>query len=131
MITAYRSRFGSHWPLFEFWHDKMKKPMRVVHDFIDPIVAAAINRKKEEMRSPSLDRDDETLLENLVNSTEGPFISIYSLSRSHPQSFCRSNYIEGRNHVIVGCWTGYGEFQMVFIPGSFHPNSRCKRLQAL
>ena len=76
MITAFRSRFGSHWPLFEFWNDKMKKPMRVVHDFIDPIVAAAISRKKEEMLSPSLDRDDETLLENLVNSTEGPSISI-------------------------------------------------------
>jgi hypothetical protein len=66
----------SHWPLFEFWHDKMKKPMKVVHDFIDPIVAAAISRKKEEMLSPSLDRDDETLLENLVNSTEGPSISL-------------------------------------------------------
>lgn len=74
MITAFRSRFGSHWPLFEFWHDRMKKPMRVVHDFIDPIVAAAISRKKEEMLSPSLDRDDETLLENLVNSTEDPII---------------------------------------------------------
>ena len=85
MITAFRSRFGSHWPLFEFWNDKMKKPMRVVHDFIDPIVAAAISRKKEEMLSPSLDRDDETLLENLVNSTEG--LSVGSFFALLPSTF--------------------------------------------
>ena len=37
--------------------------------------------------------------------------------RSYPQCSCRSNYIEGRNHVVAGCWTGYGEFQFVFILG--------------
>jgi len=46
-----------------------------VHNFIDPIVAQAIKRKRDaEVDSTGLekDRDDETLLENLVNSTEDP-----------------------------------------------------------
>ena len=53
----------------------MKKPMSIVHDFINPIVAQAIKRKRAtEADSTGLekDRDDETLLEILVNSTENP-----------------------------------------------------------
>ena len=72
---AFRMRYGVHWPLAEFWEDKLKKPMNVVHDFINPIVAQAIQRKRDaEANSTGLekDRDDETLLENLVNSTEDP-----------------------------------------------------------
>ena len=68
-------RLGMHWPLAEFWKDKLKKPLSVVHNFIDPIVAQAIKRKRNaEAESSGLekDRDDETLLENLVNSTEDP-----------------------------------------------------------
>ena len=70
-------RFGVHWPLAEFWEDKLKKPMGIVHDFINPIVAQAIQKKRDaEANSKSLEKDpdDETLLENLVNSTEDPTI---------------------------------------------------------
>ena len=55
----------------------MKKPMGIVHDFINPIVAQAIQKKRDaETNSKSLEKDpdDETLLENLVNSTEDPII---------------------------------------------------------
>ena len=74
-VVALRMRFGVHWPLAEFWEDKLKKPMSVVHDFINPIVAQAIQRKKGaevNLKGLKKDRDDETLLENLVNSTEDP-----------------------------------------------------------
>ncbi|KAF8185162.1 cytochrome P450 [Pholiota molesta] len=73
-ITAFRMRFGVHWPLSEFWEDKLKKPMKIVHDFIDPIVEQAIKSKRtmEAKGAVEKDRDDETLLENLVNSTEDP-----------------------------------------------------------
>ena len=53
----------------------MKKPMSIVHDFINPIVAQAIKRKRAtEADSTGLekDRDDETFLVILVNSTEDP-----------------------------------------------------------
>jgi cytochrome P450 len=69
-ILSFRMRFGIHWPLAEFWEDKLKKPIRVVHDFINPIVAQAIKRKRA--TEADLEKDDETLLEHLVNSTEDP-----------------------------------------------------------
>ena len=54
----------------------MKKPMSIVHGFINPIVAQAIKRKRDteaaDLTGLEKDRDDETLLENLVNSTEDP-----------------------------------------------------------
>ena len=68
-ITAYRIRFGDHWPLSSFWKDELKDHMKVVHAFIDPIVAAAIEKKKRS--AIVVEKDEETLLENLVNSTEG------------------------------------------------------------
>ena len=72
-VLASRMHFGMHWPLGEFWEDKLKKPMSIVHGFINPIVAQAIKRKRDtEADLEEKDRDDETLLENLVNSTEDP-----------------------------------------------------------
>jgi cytochrome P450 len=74
-IIAFRMRFGLHWPLAEFWEDKLRKPMGVVHDFINPIVAQAIQRKRDgetKLKGLERDADDETLLGNLVNSTEDP-----------------------------------------------------------
>jgi hypothetical protein len=68
-ITAFRLRFGDHWPLLSFWKDELKQHMKVVHEFLDPIVAAAVRNKKES--STVTEKDEETLLENLVNSTEG------------------------------------------------------------
>ncbi|PPQ86757.1 hypothetical protein CVT25_012402 [Psilocybe cyanescens] len=70
MITARRLGLGVHWPLAEFWHDKLREPMRIVHEFIDPIVAEAIRNK--ELKGELKEKDDETLLESLVNSTEDP-----------------------------------------------------------
>jgi hypothetical protein len=55
--------------LASFWKDELKDHMRVVHAFIDPIVAAAIDKKKRS--TIVVEKDEETLLENLVNSTEG------------------------------------------------------------
>ena len=75
-VLASRMHFGPHWPLGEFWEDKLKKPMSIVHGFINPIVAQAIKRKRDteaaDLTGLEKDRDDETLLENLVNSTEDP-----------------------------------------------------------
>ncbi|KAH9483183.1 Cytochrome P450 monooxygenase 75 [Psilocybe cubensis] len=68
-IMAWRLRYGYMWPLAEFWHDRIKGPMKVVHDFVDPIVAEAI-KKKREGHGNVKEKEEETLLENLVNSTE-------------------------------------------------------------
>lgn len=72
-ITLSRSRFGLLWPLFEFWHDRMEEPMKIVHELIDPIVVDAIAKRKiwdsGEGNSPT-DRE-KTLLEDLASSTRG------------------------------------------------------------
>ena len=40
--------------------------MKVLHGFVDPIVASAIQKKRA-----GTQKDDDTLLQNLVKSTEG------------------------------------------------------------
>ncbi|KAF9530977.1 cytochrome P450 [Crepidotus variabilis] len=74
-VTAHRMRYSVHWPLTEFWEDKLKKPMKVVHGFIDGIVKQALERKKEIFSEQSNDdkleeEEEETLLESLVKETE-------------------------------------------------------------
>ena len=75
--TAMRSRFLQSYPLFEFWGDKVEKHMGAVHEFIDPMVEAAL-RRKAKRRDAGLGedveknvQDDETLLEHLVKLTDG------------------------------------------------------------
>ena len=83
--TSYRSRFGKSWRLFEFWSDRIKDHMQVCHEFIDPILEEALRKKKglkeaglipeknEKEREVS---EGETLLDHLVNYTEGEHFAI-------------------------------------------------------
>jgi len=73
-ITAYRMRFGDHWPLGSFWRDELKQHMKVVHGYIEPIVADVLSKKRENV--VPVEKDEETLLENLVNMTEGEYSSV-------------------------------------------------------
>ncbi|KAJ3512958.1 hypothetical protein NLJ89_g3229 [Agrocybe chaxingu] len=70
-VSLSRARLGLHWPLAEFWTDRIVAPMRVVHDMIDPIVADAIERKHTNIEKKA-GHEENTLLEELVNSTEDP-----------------------------------------------------------
>jgi Cytochrome P450 len=75
-LTAMRSRLGVNWPLAEFWQDRVKQQMGVIDRFIDPILATAVQRKKESgqigAQTGSMDREvgeNESLLDHLVNYT--------------------------------------------------------------
>ncbi|KAJ6526144.1 cytochrome P450 [Mycena vulgaris] len=80
-VTSMRNRLGEHWPLTEFWVDKLDKPMGVVRGFLDPILREAI-AKKQAMDKLSVGgarkaetgerevQEGETLLDHLVNYTE-------------------------------------------------------------
>ncbi|CAA7267041.1 unnamed protein product [Cyclocybe aegerita] len=72
-VSLSRARLGLHWPLAEFWTDRIVAPMRVVHDMIDPIVAEAIERKHANAEKKA-GHEGNTLLEELVNSTEDPIL---------------------------------------------------------
>lgn len=67
-IILKRIRFGDHWPLASFFKDDIKGHMKVLHGFVEPIVASAIQRKRAGTQKED---SDDTLLQNLVNSTEG------------------------------------------------------------
>ncbi|KAJ7168966.1 cytochrome P450 [Mycena filopes] len=77
-ITAKRTRLGAHWPLAEFWEDKLAAPMGVVRAFLDPVLAEAVAKKRakgkeEEKMDEAGDREvqeGESLLDHLVNYTE-------------------------------------------------------------
>ncbi|KAJ6624157.1 cytochrome P450 [Mycena sp. CBHHK59/15] len=78
-LTAVRIRYVSHWPLTEFWKDKIKDCMSVVHGFLDPILKEAIAKKRgargfhSEVNHGKFQREvqeGETLLGHLVNYTE-------------------------------------------------------------
>jgi hypothetical protein len=66
-----------HWPLREFWVDVVKKLRTIVDEFIDPILNEALAKNKAakdasgEIKGITSVRDDETLLDHLVNFTDG------------------------------------------------------------
>jgi hypothetical protein len=67
-----RTVFGDIWPLFEFWEDKVKKEMKNVYSFIDPIVKEVLEKKKLNAEKHEVDEDsDMTMLEHLVQLTDG------------------------------------------------------------
>jgi len=75
-LSGSRSRYGSSWPLIEFWKDNVKVHREVIDKFIDPILTEAIAKNK--MAKGAFGKegerevgDGETLLDHLVNYTEG------------------------------------------------------------
>ncbi|KAJ7839867.1 cytochrome P450 [Mycena olivaceomarginata] len=81
-ITALRSRFGEHWPLSEFWVDRLEEPMSIVRGFLDPILEEAVAKKRamsagmQENNKKMNELDDrqveegESLLDHLINYTD-------------------------------------------------------------
>lgn len=83
--------------MFEIWQDKTREPMRVVDAYLGPIVRGALERKKddqehrrEEIEEKMDDADDETLLDHLVNLTDGEFcLNTVGRSCADVEVFCR------------------------------------------
>jgi hypothetical protein len=72
VASGARSRFGTFWPLVEFWEDKVEKEIQTVFDYVDPIVKRALETKKvKELFEVESEDEDETLLEHLIKLTDG------------------------------------------------------------
>jgi hypothetical protein len=78
-----RERLGPIWPLFEVFKDKTKEHMKVVNEYLEPIIQDALRRKKEmkdageKLEDGNAEiGDDETLLDHLVEMTTGEAPSI-------------------------------------------------------
>ncbi|KAK7038469.1 cytochrome P450 [Favolaschia claudopus] len=82
MTLSLRSRLGANWPLQELFAvtDKLQPPLKVVREFLQPILRDAVANKKmregveeEEDKLNNADRhvkEGETMLEHLVNYTD-------------------------------------------------------------
>lgn len=81
-----RSRLGDAWPLWEIFSDRTRKPMKVVNEYIEPILQVALEKQRAYIEARGMDRereatqttmeyvevrDDETLLDHLVKYTDG------------------------------------------------------------
>lgn len=81
-ISAYRGRFGPAWRLAEFWIDRVAPHMDVCYKFIEPIVKDALEKKRlandnKNTADKDADIEADTLLEHLVNYTEGMLFSAF------------------------------------------------------
>ena len=74
---AFRSYLGDVWPIAEITGDRTKENMRVVNNFIDPIIEAALNKKNETGKGVEKQVGETgelggmSLLDHLVSMTQG------------------------------------------------------------
>jgi len=66
-----RAIYGKLWPLVEFWKDTVAKEREITNEFTDPLIQAALERKKAAKGVYEVDQDDSTLLDHLVHQMDG------------------------------------------------------------
>ncbi|KAF8217177.1 cytochrome P450 [Mycena galopus ATCC 62051] len=73
-VIAEREYIGAIWPLWEIARDKTAAPMKIVSAFLDPIIAAAINKKRlaDGATEKKSEAEADTLIDELLNSTSDP-----------------------------------------------------------
>ncbi|GJE94254.1 cytochrome P450 [Phanerochaete sordida] len=76
LTSARRSRYTAAWPLWEFWANKVDAPVRVMDEFVQPLLRDALARKGRaaKARAEEAVEDGATLLEHLVKLTDDPQI---------------------------------------------------------
>jgi len=76
--TVIASRGRDIWPLLEIFGDKSERGMKIVNDYLQPILQEALRKGKDSPSSSSREKDnideDETLLDHLVKYTSDPLI---------------------------------------------------------
>ena len=72
-VLATRLRLGSVWHLGEFFQDRSADYMRVIDEFMQPILEDAITKRRasQEDGKEVTDEDHGTLLDHLVRLTDG------------------------------------------------------------
>ncbi|KAJ3793618.1 cytochrome P450 monooxygenase pc-1 [Lentinula aff. detonsa] len=72
-IAIERQTIGWMWPLAEMWEDKSKRPMQIIHQYIEPIVHEAIIHAAVTPENKEIS-EDETFLSHLAKSVSDPVI---------------------------------------------------------
>lgn len=68
-VCAFRINAGEHWALWEFKEDRTRSHMKVIYDYLDPIVDEAIREKKQADGGDS-ETDHTTLLGHLASEID-------------------------------------------------------------
>ena len=69
-----RQEYGPAWPLAEFWKNKVKPHRKVVDQFIEPILAKALETvDKTTLPDTEKPNTEDTLLNHLIKQTQGRF----------------------------------------------------------
>jgi len=69
--TFPRGFYGKLWPLVDFWEDVVAKDKNITYEFTDPLIQAALGKKKAAKGVYEVDHDGSTLLDHLVHQTDG------------------------------------------------------------
>ncbi|KAG8976679.1 hypothetical protein FRB90_009077, partial [Tulasnella sp. 427] len=69
-VCAFRVNAGEHWPLWEFKGDRTRSHMKVIYNYLNPIVDEAIRNKKKAEGSEGAEADETTLLGHLVSEID-------------------------------------------------------------
>lgn len=71
-VITNRSRLGHFWPLFELSGDKNAPHVKVIHEWLNPLVDQALHDKaKEKQAGVCSPIADKTFLQHLTDSTDG------------------------------------------------------------
>ncbi|KZT09730.1 cytochrome P450 monooxygenase pc-3 [Laetiporus sulphureus 93-53] len=80
-VVSERAQLGKIWPFFEIWRNKTDEYMRVVDDYLGPILQEALRKKEQMIKEEKWGRDkdeavedDDTLLDHLVRYTSDPVV---------------------------------------------------------
>ena len=101
--TIPRALYGKFWPLAEFWKDTVAEERKLTDKFINPLIEAALQRKKNANSVYELNKETGTLLDHLVHQTDGAIFN-----SAHPFACIRLNrdgrprYDQGRNVQYYG-----------------------------
>ena len=68
--TFPRVIYEEFWPLAEFWEDTVATQREITHEFIDPIIYAALEKRKTAKQTDEIQKE-ATLLDHLVQQTDG------------------------------------------------------------
>ncbi|TFK72864.1 cytochrome P450 monooxygenase pc-3 [Pluteus cervinus] len=67
-VSSGRQILGGAWPLVEMWEDKLEDPMAVIHNFIEPVIQEAMERKQGGFEKG--EAECLTMLDELVRQTD-------------------------------------------------------------
>jgi len=65
---------GADWPLAEFWKDNVTPLRKVMDEFMEPLIAAALAKRAKQLSGQIETKEEEetTLLAHLIKNTQGP-----------------------------------------------------------